>query len=134
GYDGADADRIALSTANIALQPLDLKIGGGIDGITHAPDGSLLPGVNLRAELTSNPAVHHNDLSQGAEHPGEFHFRNLLASPTTLTYQIVSYWQPGNYETQLVPGISVSPTVNTVLAGPITMSAVNTGADPYNGA
>ena len=108
--------------------------GGGIDGIVHDQFGSLLPGVFLRAELTSDPRVHHNDISQGGsyhpEHPGEFYFRNL---PALGSYQILTYWQPGTYETQLFGGIGVSSGSDTALGGPLTMAPLSTGSDPWNG-
>lgn len=108
--------------------------GGGINGLVHDPGGSLLAGVFLRAELASNPLVHHNDQSQGGtyhpEHPGEFYFRNL---PPLGNYQILSYWQPGTYETQLTGGIGVSSGSDTTLGAAITMQTVNTAADPNNG-
>src|SRR3954454_9207130 len=58
------ADIINGSNTNSGID-IYMLVGGGIDGFVHAPDGTLLPNVFVRAEVSLTPAIHHNDQSQG---------------------------------------------------------------------
>lgn len=77
GYVAADADLITVTAAQSRTGVnITVEQSGGVDGVTRL-GGALAAGIQVRVEQVSDPRVHHNEDSHGAEHQGGFYMRGL---------------------------------------------------------
>ena len=129
GYVPGDADVLVvppqgqdLTGLNIALQAV-----GGIDAsVASVSPTALVAGIRVRAELTSDARVHHNDASQADPHLGQVYFRGLVPG----TYRLIAHSLDGSQDTTILEGVGVAAGAVTA-AGPLVMNAMP--ANPYAG-
>lgn len=124
GYVAADADVITL-TATQTRTGVDITVeqGGGVDGVARL-GASLAAGLQVRVEQVSDPRVHHNEDSKGAEHQGELHMRGLPPGQ----YRVIVHDQNAAFGDQVsLAPFAVAPAASYA-AGTLALAAAP--ADP----
>ncbi len=124
GYVAADADLITV-TASQTRSGVDIVVeqSGGADGVVLL-GGNLAAGMQVRVERVSDPRVHHNEDSKGAEHQGEFHMRGLPPG----SYRVVAHDPTGVNDDEVTAAPFTIGAGATFNAGTFSLSAA--AADP----
>ena len=135
GYVGADADELVIAESDVLTgMNIELEQLGGLDTRIVA-GGSPIQGLRVRAELKSDPRVHHNDQTDGPccgtnPHLGRAFFRGMVPG----NYRFLVYDPTGLYRTTIATGPFTVTAGTDANANDVTVSAMPPDPAEPNGA